>query len=127
MIASSPTSQNLVIFQKNRKIPFLCVGNCGNLWLFLFPKKENMTEYYFFKIVFTKIAKNRPKNNHSHGLLHHNKGVLSTASPLRFSLVGVPHMSLCVSSPPQASPARVTIALGASNLPVPIQLQVYVL
>jgi hypothetical protein len=45
MIASSPTSQNwgkkrakkniqqnLMIFQKNKKIPLVCVGNCGNLW-----------------------------------------------------------------------------------------------
>jgi hypothetical protein len=42
------------------------------------------------------------------------KGVLSTSCPLSFSLVWVPHMSLSVSSfTPQASPGRVTIALGA--------------
>jgi hypothetical protein len=59
------------------------------------------------------MAKNSPKKNHSLGLLCHNKGFCQQPVPSDFfSGVGSPYVSLCFFTP-QASPARVTIALGA--------------
>ncbi len=85
-----------------------------------------MTEYYFFKLVFTKWQKFAQKKITHTARFIIIKGFVNSLSPKIFSGVGSPYVSLCFFTP-QASPARVTIALGASKSPVPIQLQVYVI
>ncbi len=137
MIASSSTSQNgggekrkkmniqqnLVIFQKNRKIPFVLVGKCGNFWGFLFKKTGNLWQNINFSKYFSQNGKISPKKIITHmTCLFIIKGFLSTACPLRFSLVWVPHMSLSVSSPHKHHLAEShycsggCISLVASNL-----------
>jgi hypothetical protein len=102
----------LMIFQKNKKIPLVCVGNCGNLWWFLFTKKENYDRILFFQNSFHKMAKISPKKITHSACFVIIRGFVNSLSPQIFSGVGSPYVSLCFFTP-QASPARVTIALGA--------------
>ncbi len=74
-----------------------------------------MTEIYFFKIVFTKWQNFAQKKITHTACFIIIRGFVDSLSLKIFSDVGSPYVSLCFFTP-QASPARVTIALGASNL-----------
>jgi hypothetical protein len=71
-----------------------------------------MTEFYFLKIVFTKWQKLAPKKITHLACFVIIRGFVNNLSHQIFSGVGSPYVSLCFFTP-QASPARVTIALVA--------------
>jgi hypothetical protein len=88
-----------------------------------------MTEYYFFKIVFTKwqkLAQNQITHSACFFII---RGFVNNLSPQIFSGVGSPYVSLC-SSPHKhhlpESPLLWVHFNGGIQSPVPIQLQGHV-